>query len=447
MKLTVKQEEAQIILAGDATHIMLFGGSRSGKTALLVRNVIWRALKAPGSRHAILRFRFNHVKNSIILDTFPKIISLAFPGVKYHMDKTNWFVQFDNGSQILFGGLDDKERTEKILGMEFATIYLNECSQIPWGSVGIATTRLAQLVHQEIEGRTPTLLTPRIYYDCNPPNKLHWSYQLFKLHRDPDSKNPVRASLYADFKMNPQDNAENLSVGYLSTLQSLGARLRRRFLDGEFADAAPNALFQDEWFERWRNLDEELPDMLRIVIAVDPSGAGDVDNVDNDEIGIIVCGLGIDGNGYVLEDLTCKAGPATWGKVACDAFDRWEADRIVAEVNFGGAMVQHIIRTQRSNTPFRAVKASRGKVVRAEPISALVESGKVRMAGIFRELEDELCAFTTNGYMGENSPNHADAMVWGFADLFPELTKPEAPKPEPKQQFIHRGSGNNWMRN
>jgi hypothetical protein len=414
-----------------------------------VRNVIWRALKAPRSRHAILRFRFNHVKNSIILDTFPKILALAFPGVQCHMDKTNWFAEFENGSQILFGGLDDKERTEKILGMEFATIYLNECSQIPWGSVGIATTRLAQLVYQDIEGQAPAVLTPRIYYDCNPPNKLHWSYQLFKLHRDPDSKKSIDPKLYADFKMNPQDNAENLSAGYLSTLKSLGARLRRRFLDGEFADAAPNALFQDEWFERWRNLDEELPDMLRIVVAVDPSGAGDLDNVDNDEIGIVVCGLGIDGNGYVLEDLTCKAGPATWGKVACDAFTRWEADRIVAEVNFGGAMVQHIIRTQRPNTPFRPVRASRGKVVRAEPISALVESGKVRMAGIFRDLEDELCAFTTNGYMGDNSPNHADAMVWAFADLFPELTKPEAPKIEAKPQFIHRrlGSNNNWMRN
>jgi predicted phage terminase large subunit-like protein len=185
--------------------------------------------------------------------------------------------------------------------------------------------------------------------------------------------------------------------------------------------------------------------MLRIVVAVDPSGADDTDNVDNDEIGIMVCGLGVDGNGYVLEDLTCKAGQATWGKVATNAFDRHSADRIVAEMNYGGAMVRMVIMTARPRTPFRPVTASRGKVVRAEPMSALVESGKIRFAGIFRELEDELTSFTTNGYMGENSPNRADAMVWAFTDLFPELTKPEAPI---IPQIIRpRLQGrNNWMR-
>lgn len=95
---------------------MLFGGSRSGKTFLLVRNVVMRALKAPKSRHAILRFRFNHVKASIIMDTFPKVMELCFPGVKYTINKTDWFAEMPNESQVWFGGLDDKERTEKILG-------------------------------------------------------------------------------------------------------------------------------------------------------------------------------------------------------------------------------------------------------------------------------------------------------------------------------------------
>ena len=128
---------------------MLFGGSRSGKTFLLVRQLVVRALKAPGSRHAILRFRFNHVVNSIVYDTFPKVMKLCFPQMEYKLDKTHWYVTFPNGSEVWFGGLDDKERTEKILGMEFVTIYLNESSQIVWGSVGIAMTRLAQ---KEIKG-------------------------------------------------------------------------------------------------------------------------------------------------------------------------------------------------------------------------------------------------------------------------------------------------------
>lgn len=144
-KLTDKQEAAQKVLSGPATHGMLFGGSRSGKTFLHVRNVALRALKAKSSRHAILRFRFNHIKTSIILDTFPKVMKLCFSGVEYQLNKTDWFATLPNGSEIWFGGLDDKERTEKILGQEYATLYLNECSQIPWGSVGIAITRLAQL--------------------------------------------------------------------------------------------------------------------------------------------------------------------------------------------------------------------------------------------------------------------------------------------------------------
>ena len=153
MKLTDKQEEAQTILAGDATHLMLVGGSRSGKTFLLTRNVVARALKAPKSRHVILRYRFNAVKASIVMDTFPKVMDIAFPGMHYDLNKSDWYVTFPNDSQIWFGGLDDKERTEKILGTEYATIYLNEISQIPYESRNMALSRLAQKVSQSTTER------------------------------------------------------------------------------------------------------------------------------------------------------------------------------------------------------------------------------------------------------------------------------------------------------
>ncbi len=290
MKLTARQLAAQEVLAGDATHVMLFGGSRSGKTFLLTRNVCMRALKAPKSRHAILRFRFNAIKASVVMDTFPKVMELAFPGVKYTLSKTDWFAEFENGSQIWFAGLDDKERTEKILGMEFVTIYLNESSQIPQGSRDIAVTRLAQQVNQVIEGKQSAPLKPRMYYDCNPPSKVHWTYRLFVEKRDPETKQPIHnPGDYAHFQINPQDNAENVSAGYLDTLQNLSARLQKRFLKGEFADATPNALFADEVIDKWRQVSgEALPDFVRVVVGVDPSGSGDVDNADNDAIGICV---------------------------------------------------------------------------------------------------------------------------------------------------------------
>lgn len=434
MKLTARQQEAQAILSGPATHLMLFGGSRSGKTFLLVRNVVMRALKAPKSRHAILRFRFNAIKGSVIFDTFPKVMELAFPGVHFDINKTDWFAQFENGSQIWFGGLDDKERTEKILGMEFVTIYLNEASQIPQNSRDIAVTRLAQQVNQEIKGKAPVALRPRMYYDANPPSKVHWTYRLFIEKRDPDTKAGVSNPMdYASFQINPADNVENVSAGYLDTLKNLSQRLQKRFLRGEFADATPNQLFHEEDIDKWRVVDGVLPELVRVVVAVDPSGSDDVDNVDNDAIGIVVAGIGTDGNAYVLEDCTVKAGPGTWGRVATSAYERHSADVVVAEINYGGAMVKQTIQVARPRTNYKTVSASRGKVVRAEPFSALYEQGKVRHVGQFNELEDELCAFSTLGYMGDQSPNRADALIWALAELFPGLvraTKAEKPKTE-----------------
>lgn len=444
MKLTAKQLAAQDVLAGDATHVMLFGGSRSGKTFILVRTVVFRALKAPNSRHAILRFRFNAIKASVIMDTFPKVLRLCFPGVKYTISKTDWFAEFENGAQIWFGGLDDKERTEKILGMEFVTIYLNEASQIPQGSRDIAVTRLAQAVNQVVGG-VATPLKPRLLYDCNPPSKVHWTYRLFVEKRSPETReNLPNPGDYACFQINPADNAENVSEGYLDTLKSLSARLQRRFLKGEFADATPNALFREEDIDKWRHDGGALPDFVRIVVGVDPSGSDDVDNADNDAIGICVGALGTDGNAYLLEDCTVKAGPATWAKVATNAFERHGADVVVGELNYGGAMVKHTIQTARPRTPFKAVTATRGKVVRAEPFSALYEQGKVRHVGDFNALEDELVAFSTIGYMGELSPNRADAWIWVLAELFPALVK--APKKERKERSEEAFAGDNaWM--
>lgn len=441
-KLTPKQDDANRLLASAARDIMLFGGSRSGKTFLLCRAIAVRALKAPGSRHAILRFRLNHVKGSIVHDTWPKMLKLCFPQVKCELNKADLFAQFENGSEVWFGGLDDKERTEKILGSEYSTIYLNECSQIPWNSRNIAVTRLAQLVYQEalkdeVRNVSPQVkaalerrpLPLKMYYDENPPDKGHWTYKLFKAKQDPETKRPLNdPDNYASMQINPTDNLENVGKDYLKTLESLPARLQKRFKEGEFREAAPNALFIDEVLDRWRVTDGDLPEMLRLVVGVDPSGADDEDNLDNDEIGIVVAGLGIDGNGYILEDLTCKAGPGTWGRVATQAFDRHRADRIVAEVNFGGAMVKAVIHSARPRTPFRAVTASRGKVVRAEPISSLMESGKVRLAGYHRALEDELCSFTTAGFIGDHSPNRADAAIWALSDLFPDILKPVDPR-------------------
>ena len=421
-ELTPKQREALLMLGKGATHNILWGGSRSGKTFVLTRAIVVRALKAPQSRHAILRFRFNHVKASIILDTFPKVMQLCFPDEKYTMDKTDWYATLHNGSQIWFGGLDDKQRTEKILGQEYATGYLNECSQIPLSSREMFITRLAQRVGQIYEGKDDGLLQPKMFYDCNPSSKLHWTYQLFVQKRDPESKSPLpNPEDYIGMQINPRDNVTNLSPDYLKSLESMSARMRKRFLEGEFADATANALFPQDVIDMWRKVGGQLPNMVRIVIGVDPSGSGDVNNEDNDAIGIMVVGLGTDGNAYLMEDCTVKAGPGTWGRVVASAYERHAADVIVGETNYGGAMVGYVVRTAAPRANYKEVTASRGKAVRAEPFSALYEQGKIRHSGYYPELEDELTAFSTNGFLGDDSPNRADALIWALTEIFPGM--------------------------
>jgi hypothetical protein len=407
-------------LVSDATHIALGGGSRSGKTFLLVRAVLIRAMKSAGSRHAIFRFRFNACKQSIVLETLPKVMDLCFPGLraKASIDRTDWFMTLPNGSEIWFGGLDDKERVEKVLGKEYATLYFNECSQIPYQSVILAHSRLAQKTEN---------LTLKCYYDFNPPSKKHWTYRVFIDKKDPETKRALRnEDDYAFYLINPYDNKENLDPKYLALLEGMPEKARNRFLLGRFADDTDGALWTEDVLATNRILDgSRLPDMQRIVIAIDPSGCEGEEDERSDEVGIVVAGLGTDGHGYLMEDLSGRFDPATWADIANTAFDRHQADMIVGERNFGGAMVEHTIRTANPDLPYDSVTASRGKVVRAEPISALYNQGKIHHMGYFPEIEDQFCGMTTSGYMGLRSPDRADAAVWAFTALFPGLTQHE----------------------
>lgn len=441
MILTPKQREANALLQTSARHILLEGGSRSGKTFLICRAIVKRALKAPGSRHAILRFRFNHCKESIGMDTLPKVIAHEPEQVRGTMNRSDWFHVFPNKSEIWIGGLDDKERTEKMLGKEYATEYLNEASQIPLGSRNLAVTRLAQKCEYEIEGQKHTLAL-KMYYDANPPSKAHWLYQMFHKGLDPETKKPLTSPEdYAHFRINPRDNTDNLPPEYIRELEGMSLRMRKRFLDGEYGDVAPGALWTEETIDKWR--EETLPEMVRVVVAVDPSGADDEDNAHNDAIGIIVAGLGVDGNAYVLEDCTVKAGPKTWGNMVTTAYDRHGADRIIGETNYGGEMVKFVVQAAKPNVPFKKITASRGKALRAEPISALTEQGKVRFGGRFTALEDELCGFTTHGYMGTESPNRADAFVFAMSELFPGIVM-ERTVAEPYTRRVNVGR-TGWM--
>ena len=345
---------------------------------------------------------------------------LCFPGAVAgsNFDKSHWCYTLPNGSEIWFGGLDDKERTEKILGAEYASIFLNECSQIPLGSRDMAVTRLAQ--------NTP--LPFKMYYDCNPPSRRHWTYLYFIDKIDPARHQPLaNPDNFVSLQINPDHNRANLKAEYLEELENLDERKRQRFLLGIFSDDDESALWTPEILDNGRLIDTDPPELKRVMVAVDPSGCSGPEDLRSDEVGIIVVALGDDGRGYVLEDLSGRYGPDKWKTIVASAFDRWRADAVVAETNYGGAMVREVIRTASAEgglpIPVREVTASRGKAVRAEPIAALFAQGKVSLVGRFQELEYQLCAMTTAGWRGDKSPDRADAMIWGLTAIFPAIAR------------------------
>jgi PBSX family phage terminase large subunit len=405
---TEKQIEARHLLGSSARHILLRGGSRSGKTFVICDALVVRMLKAPGSTHAILRYRFNHLKESIISGTIPSVMQLRWPNIKYEINRTDWYMQFENSSKMLFGGLDDKERTEKILGQEHSSLFLNEISQIPYASRNKAVTRLAQK-----KG-----LINRAYYDENPPTAAHWSYPMWMLKQEPLSRVPLSyPDLYATLQMNPGDNAQNLDQHYIQELESLPERDKRRFLYGEFLSELPGSLWTYSSIDSERRGLTQIPPLIRIVVAIDPSGCAGDEDFRSDEIGIVCAGIDAEGEVYILEDATLRGSPQEWAKKAVELYQVWSADTIIAERNYGGAMVENTIRTVWRDAPFREVVASRGKIRRAEPVSALYEKGRVHHVGVFAELEEQLLSFTTDGYEGSRSPDRADACIWAVSDL------------------------------
>jgi len=233
-------------------------------------------------------------------------------------------------------------------------------------------------------------------------------------------------------------NRANLAVSFLERIQSryAGTRLGRQELEAEILGDLPGALWSMASLDAYRL--REQPKVTRVVVSVDPA----VTNTENsDEHGIIVAAITDDQRGVVLEDASIAGSPSDWAKRAVSLYRSYQADGIVIEVNQGGDMVAHTLRTIDPNVNIIEVRASRGKHVRAEPISALYEQGKIGHVGSFHELESQMTQMTTTGYEGDGSPDRVDALVWAFTELFPEMTErvPDVSK------FVIPRSRKGWM--
>jgi phage terminase large subunit-like protein len=214
------------------------------------------------------------------------------------------------------------------------------------------------------------------------------------------------------------DNIANLPAAFIQRVRTKyeGTRLGRQELYAELLEDVPGALWTRECIEANRLVAAPC-DMRRIVVAIDPAAtSGEGAN----ETGIIIAGEGIDGNGYVLKDLSGRMPPDAWAQIAVRGYHHYKADRIVGESNNGGEMIERVLRTVDANIPYRAVHASRGKIARAEPVSALYAQGRMKHVGVFLELEEQMCSYVPGKYDG--SPDRMDALVWAISEfLDPEV--------------------------
>ncbi len=223
-----------------------------------------------------------------------------------------------------------------------------------------------------------------------------------------------------------RENEGNLAPGFLAAIlkQYEGTRLGRQELDAELLEDMPGALWSRDRIERARVepwIEGGAPVLRRVVVAIDPAASA---GEDADETGIVVAALGQDSHGYVLDDLSGRFSPHDWASRALDAYRAHRADRIVAEVNNGGAMVEATLRVLDAGVSYKPVHASRGKLARAEPVAALYEQGRIHHVGAFPALEDQMCAFTGGPLAHLASPDRVDALVWALSELMLTSAEP-----------------------
>lgn len=372
----------------DKSGIMLLTGSAGGgKSRCAAEKMNAYMLHYPGARGLLIRKAREYATKSMV----PAMkMAIGSPEIARYK-KADLQFHYANGSIIYVAGVKDEDQIEALRSISER------------GGVDIAWIEEANAIKfeafQEIRTRMRGIITDwrQIILTTNPGGASHWI-----------KKKLIDGGMASVYFSNATENPHNPS-DYLETLNSLTGLQYERLVLGKWK-SAEGALWDYDTIERNRTHIESPGYYTRIVVAVDPAATN---NDTSDETGIVVCGIDSLKRGYVLEDVTVKASPAMWASRAIDAYHRWQADAIIVEVNNGGDMVEHTIKTQDKGVRVKQVRASRGKHTRAEPIAALYEKDQIMHAGSFHELEDQM----TSWVPGDESPDRLDAMVWGFTNL------------------------------
>jgi phage terminase large subunit-like protein len=371
--------------AGDWTIWVILAGRGFGKTHAGAEWV--HGLAATSARRFALVAPTLDVARSVMVEGESGLLSRVPPGMALTWQPHSKRLLWSNGSEArLYSGAEP----DALRGGQFDFAWGDEFAHWPRGEEMVMNLRMATRL-----GRQPRMLL------TTTPLPLPW---LKSLIAEPG----VQLT-----RGNTRDNAANLPRGFVARLERRfgGTVTGRQELAGEIVDDVEGALWTRALIEQARG---DVPAaMLRVVVAVDPPAAGGT-------CGIVVAALGADGLAHVLEDASVTAQrPEQWARAVVASADRWQADRVVAEVNQGGSMVTAMLKSVDAALPVLPVRASRGKVARAEPVAALYGEGRVRHAGVFPALEDQLCGLLADGrYVGPGaSPDRADACVWALTAL------------------------------
>ena len=383
-----------------------FGGRGSGKSWFFAELAVAFCLIHPIARIVCVREVQKSLRESVKLLLEDRIRHFE---VGSHFGITDKEIRTPGGGIIMFQGMQD-HTAESIKSLEgFDIAYVEEAQTL--------TERSLEFLRPTIR-RDPTPKRPgsELWFSWN-PRAASDPVDAFLRGPVPPADAVVVRTSYRDNPWFPEVLEQERLYDEINKPQRYG-----HIWLGEYEPMAAGAIWDRLMIHQGRR--SEVPRLTRIVVGVDPA----VTNTEkSDEHGIIVAAIGEDGRGYVLEDASLSGSPEQWARRAIAAYDAFEADAIVAEVNQGGDMVRHTIHSVRPGVRVISVRASRGKHVRAEPISALYATGKVSHVGAFPKLEGQMCLMTAAGYEGEDSPDRVDALVWALTELFPKLTRRTVP--------------------
>lgn len=266
LKFNRKQQRGWNILASkNKTRILFDGGSRSGKTALIAEYLVRRALQYPGSRQLAARKCRVHAKTSLWNNTLKSYLGRFVSSALYRYNESELSIRFLNGSEILVAGLDDAERSEKVLGNEFITVFLNEATQFSWETVQMAATRLAQKAYDARQRQA----IPKLILDCNPRGPRHWLHSVGVRHADPETGNDLAdKAKWARLSWSAYDNRANLPPEYISALEALPEIMKKRMLDGIWCDNT-GAVYQEFDEEKHVVTPFPIPENWQRIRAID----------------------------------------------------------------------------------------------------------------------------------------------------------------------------------